>query len=62
MAYIIIIAIILMFVSSIFYALMSIKQMMNKNYKMALLWAILVILMLFVARIWIQFIQFLASD
>lgn len=62
MAYIIIIVIILMFISSIFYALMSIKQMMKKNYKMALLWAILVILMLFVARIWIQFIHFLASD
>lgn len=59
MAYIVIIAIILMFISSIFYAFMSIKQMMNKNYKMALLWAILIVLMLFVAHIWIEFIQFL---
>lgn len=62
MAYIVIIALIFMFIMSVFYAFMSIKKAFDKNYKIALLWAILVILMLFVARIWIQFIQFLASD
>lgn len=61
MAHIIIIAIILMFISSIFYAFMSIKQMMNKNYKMAALWAILIVLMLFIAHIWIEFVKFVIS-
>lgn len=59
MTYIIIIAIFLMFVASMFYAFMSIKQAINKNYKMAALWAILIVLMLFVAHMWIEFIQFL---
>ena len=62
MTYVIIIAIILMFILSIFYAIMSIRYAINKNYKMAALWALLVVLMLFIARIWIQFIHFVASD